>query len=85
MTERQRQERRIKRFLKNAESRGFEFNKAHISELIKTTPENGLNKITPNLLYSFATYVVDDTGEILSKKLEHLLLILLSVIIVDRY
>lgn len=66
MTERQRQERRIKRFLKNAESRGFEFNKAHISELIKTTPENALNKITPNLLYSFATYVVDDTGEILS-------------------
>lgn len=66
MTERQRQERRIKRFLKNAESRGFEFNKDHISELIKTTPENALNKITPNLLYSFATYVVDDTGEILS-------------------
>lgn len=66
MTERQRQERRIKRFLKNAESRGFEFNKYHISELIKTTPENALNKITSNLLYSFATYVVDDTGEILS-------------------
>lgn len=66
MTERQRQERRIKRFLKNVESRGFEFNKYHISELIKTTPENALNKITPNLLYSFATYVVDDTGEILS-------------------
>lgn len=66
MTERQRQERRIKRFLKNAELRGFEFNKDHISELIKTTPENALNKITSNLLYSFATYVVDDTGEILS-------------------
>ena len=66
MTERQRQERRIKRFIKNAESRGFEFDTAYVSAIIKTIPENDLNKITPNVLYSLATYVVEDTGEILS-------------------
>lgn len=66
MTERQRQERRIKRFIKNAESRGFEFDTAYVSATIKTIPENDLNKITPNVLYSLATYVDEDTGEILS-------------------
>jgi hypothetical protein len=66
MTERQRQERRIKRFIKNAESRGFEFDTAYVSAIIKTIPENDLNKITPNVLYSLATYVDEDTGEILS-------------------
>jgi hypothetical protein len=66
MTERQRQERRIKRFIKNAESRGFEFDTAYVSAIIKTIPENDLNKITPNVLYSLATYADEDTGEILS-------------------
>lgn len=66
MTERQRQERRIKRFIKNATARGFVFNNEDVSYLIRNTPVNDLSKITPSILYSYSIYSVEDTGEILS-------------------
>lgn len=66
MTERQRQERRIKRFIKNATARGFVFNNEDVSYLIRNTPVNDLSKITSSILYSYSIYIVKDTGEILS-------------------
>ena len=66
MTERQRQERRIKRFIKNATARGFVFNNEDVSYLIRNTTVNDLSKITPSILYSYSIYIVEDTGEILS-------------------
>lgn len=66
MTERQRQERRIKRFIKNATARGFVFNNEDVSYLIRNTPVNDLSKITTSILYSYSIYIVEDTGEILS-------------------
>lgn len=66
MTERQRQERRIKRFIKNATARGFVFNNEDVSYLIRNTPVNDLSKITSSILYSYSIYSVEDTGEILS-------------------
>ena len=66
MTERQRQERRIKRFIKNATTRGFVFNNEDVSYLIRNTPVNDLSKITSSILYSYSIYSVEDTGEILS-------------------
>lgn len=66
MTERQRQERRIKRFIKNATARGFVFNNEDVSYLIRNTPVNDLSKITSSILYSYSIYIVEDTGEILS-------------------
>ena len=66
MTERQRQERRIKRFIKNATARGFVFNNEDVSYLIRNTPVNDLSKITQSILYSYSIYIVEDTGEILS-------------------
>ena len=66
MTELQKQERRIKRFIKNASKRGFEFDTEQISELISNADLQELRHLKPSYLYSLAIYVKQDTGELLS-------------------
>lgn len=66
MTELQKQERRIKRFIKNASKRGFEFDANRISEFMRTLNPKEIEQIKTSSLYEFSKYVDQDTGEILS-------------------
>lgn len=66
MTELQKQERRIKRFIKNASKRGFEFDTNRISEFMRTLNPKEIEHIKTSSLYEFSKYVDQDTGEILS-------------------
>lgn len=66
MTELQKQERRIKRFIKNASKRGFEFDAIRISEFMRTLNPKEIEQIKTSSLYEFSKYVDQDTGEILS-------------------
>lgn len=66
MTELQKQERRIKRFIKNASKRGFEFDTNLISEFMRTLNPKEIEQIKTSSLYEFSKYVDQDTGEILS-------------------
>lgn len=66
MTELQKQERRIKRFIKNASKRGFEFDINRISEFMRTLNPKEIEQIKTSSLYEFSKYVDQDTGEILS-------------------
>lgn len=66
MTELQKQERRIKRFIKNASKRGFEFDTNRISEFMRTLNPKEIEQIKTSSLYEFSKYVDQDTGEILS-------------------
>lgn len=66
MTELQKQERRIKRFIKNASKRGFEFDTNLISEFMRTLNPKEIEQIKTSSLYEFSKYVDQDTGQILS-------------------
>lgn len=66
MTELQKQERRIKRFIKNASKRGFEFDTNRISEFMRTLNPKEIEQIKTSSLYEYSKYVDQDTGEILS-------------------
>lgn len=66
MTELQKQERRIKRFIKNASKRGFEFDTNRISEFMRTLNPKEIEQIKTSSLYEFSKYVDQDTGQILS-------------------
>lgn len=66
MTELQKQERRIKRFIKNASKRGFEFDTNRISEFMRTLNPKEIEQIKTSSLYEFSNYVDQDTGQILS-------------------
>ena len=62
------QRRRIRRFLTQAERRGFEFDYSlpdHPSKITKEDVYN-LKSITPQSLYQRAIYVDQDTGEVIS-------------------
>ena len=68
---------RIKRFVKNAEKRGYQFDLSFLPEKpknIKITSVKKLKKITPDVLYSHAVYGGEaSSGEIVSgKKGRHL-------------
>lgn len=66
MTDRKKQQRRVMRFIENATKRGFEFDANQISEIISTASLRNLRDLNPSKLYELATYVKQDTGEILS-------------------